>query len=386
MSPAAKDRRRFGRMVHALMPPVLAALALLAAAELVAAVAGVVAWKTRTDPATGLPAEEAAEVRVLQRWVATPGRAEPVTGTSLWLYRPTEKPGLVIGNHGLRGLPPEPRRPGELRVAVLGGSSVFGWLVGDSDTVSAALERELARRHADRPVTVVNLGVEGYRFQQELELAERLVPKLDPDVVVVLHGVNDAIVGYDRGWVVDPPFGDGAAGPPLVVRFRRPGPAGFLREAAGRSRLVTALHERLLARRVRDAAPPPGNLDALAAGATGLLDRLADDAVAWNAPVVVAWQPTLSTRRSLDPVARARWLFAEGRRPGLTDFYDAFVETMGEWAPPADVRIRHLDLRPSLDGLDERAFLDWVHPTPAGNAALAESLADVIEADLPAHR
>ena len=383
MSPERANRRPFRRVVRALTPPVFAALALLAAAELVAAVAGMTSWKERTDPATGLPPDEAAQVRELQRWVATPGRAEPVAGTSLWLYRPVTRPGLVIGDHGLRGRPPGPRTPGELRVAVLGGSSVFGWLVADDDTVPAALERELTRRRPDRVPNVLNLGVEGYRFQQELELAERLVPELAPDVLVLLHGVNDAIVGSDRGWVIDSPFGDGAAGPPLVVQFRRPGLAGFVREVAGHSRLVTVLHEALLARRVRDATLPRDNLDALTVGATGLLDRLAADAGAWGVPVVVAWQPTLSKRRDLDAVARARWLFAEGRRPGLTAFYDAFASRVGEWVPPAAARIRQADLRTALDRLGERAFLDWVHPTPAGNAALAVALADIIEAELP---
>ena len=46
--------------------------------------------------------------------------------------------------------------------------------------------------------------------------------------------------------------------------------------------------------------------------------------------------------------------------------------------------MRQVDLRATLDRLDERAFLDWVHPTPAGNAALAAALADVIEGGLPA--
>ena len=284
----------------------------------------------------------------------------------------------MIGAHGLRGLQPGPRTSGELRVAVLGGSSVFGWLVADDDTVPAALERELAHRRSERPVTVVNLGVEGYRFQQELELAERLVPELDPDVVVLLHGVNDAIVGYDRGWVVDAPFGSGVAGPPLVVRFRRPGPAGLLREVAGRSRLVTVAHEALLARRVRDAEPPAGRLEELVAGATGMLDRLAGLAADWNVPVVVAWQPTLSGRRALDATARARWLFAESRRPGLTAFYDAYAARVGEWSPPGSAGVQTVDLRRALDGLEGRAFLDWVHPTPAGNAALAAALADVV--------
>lgn len=371
------------RAVRAVAPPVLGAVVVLTVAELVAAAVGVVAWKTRTDPAFDLPSDEAAQVRVLQRWVATPGRARPLVGTSLWLYRPGQRPGLTIGDHGLRGLPPRPRTPGELRVAVLGGSSVFGWLVADEDTVPAALERELARRRPDRVPNVLNLGVEGYRFQQELELAERLLPELDPDVVVLLHGANDAIVGYDRGWVVDPPFGSDAPDPPLVVRFRRPGIAGVVRQIAGRSRVVTVLHEALLDRRVRDVQGSAAHLDAMVVGAVGLLDRLADDARAWNVPVVVAWQPTLSPRRNLDPTARARWLFAEGRQPGLTAFYDACTERVGGWAPPDGSRVRPVDLRAVLDGLDGRAFLDWVHPTPAGNAALAAALADIVEAELP---
>lgn len=128
----------------------------------------------------------------LRQHVASPGRARAVEGRSYWLYTQVQIPGLSVNSLGFRGSEPSAREPGEVRVAMLGGSSVYGWLVPDDMTVPALLERELSHR-LRLPVTVFNLGVEGLRFQQEVELAEDLLPLLDVDVVVTLHGVNDAV-------------------------------------------------------------------------------------------------------------------------------------------------------------------------------------------------
>lgn len=94
-----------------------------------------------------------------------------------------------LNRHGYRG-PVIPRKqPGELRVAMLGGSTVFGYGVVWNESIPAYLESGL-KESLNRPVRVVNLGFnnEGaYAFLPNLEDFSYL----DYDVVVLYEGYND---------------------------------------------------------------------------------------------------------------------------------------------------------------------------------------------------
>jgi hypothetical protein len=103
-------------------------------------------------------------------------RAERSAGLNRWGYR-----GPVVGS----------KQPGETRIAVLGGSTAFGYGVPWFEAAPAVLERELnTQRPGQSPVSVVNLG-----FNNEGAYAYR--PTLDDfrfldyDVAVLFDGYND---------------------------------------------------------------------------------------------------------------------------------------------------------------------------------------------------
>ncbi len=102
-------------------------------------------------------------------------RAERSAGLNRWGYR-----GPVAGN----------KQPRELRVAMLGGSTVFGYGLFWDQAIPALLERELAQRDPSRPVSVVNLG---YNNEGAFALRPTLedFAYLDPDVVCLYVGYND---------------------------------------------------------------------------------------------------------------------------------------------------------------------------------------------------
>src|SRR5687768_11198102 len=102
-------------------------------------------------------------------------------------YRAERSAGL--NRHGYRGPVAERKQSGELRVAMLGGSTVFGYGVPWSESVPVQLEPLLQQR-LGRRVTVVNLGFnnEGaFAFAPNLED----FAYLDPDVIVLYEGYND---------------------------------------------------------------------------------------------------------------------------------------------------------------------------------------------------
>jgi hypothetical protein len=94
-----------------------------------------------------------------------------------------------LNRYGYRG-PVLPRKqPGELRVAMVGGSTVFGYGVAWNESIPAYLEVKL-RERLNRPVTVVNLGFnnEGaFAFKPNLED----FAYLGYDAVVLYEGYND---------------------------------------------------------------------------------------------------------------------------------------------------------------------------------------------------
>lgn len=102
-------------------------------------------------------------------------RAERSAGLNRWGYR-----GPVAGK----------KRPGELRVVVLGGSTAFGYGVTWDEAIPALLERKLNQQQGKAPARVVNLGFnnEGaYSFLTTLKDFEYL----DYDVVCFYEGYND---------------------------------------------------------------------------------------------------------------------------------------------------------------------------------------------------
>ena len=102
-------------------------------------------------------------------------------------YRAEKSAGL--NRFGYRGPAVGGKQDGELRVVMVGGSTVFGYGVAWNESIPAYLETALEAR-LQRPVTVVNLGFnnEGaYAFRPNLED----FAYLDYDVAVLYEGYND---------------------------------------------------------------------------------------------------------------------------------------------------------------------------------------------------
>lgn len=100
---------------------------------------------------------------------------------------PNQKtPHFSINALGLRGDEVSEKRPGAMRIVVIGGSAAFGTgLDDDSQTFSSQLERKLDG------VESVNAAVIGHRSGQELAYLVSELVDLEPDWVIALDGFND---------------------------------------------------------------------------------------------------------------------------------------------------------------------------------------------------
>ncbi len=103
-------------------------------------------------------------------------------------YRDGENYHNALGYRGEEVAVPKP--DGVFRIACLGGSTTYGAYVTNAETYPAALEAYL-HEQGYRQVEVINAGVNGYTSWESLINLEMRVLDLEPDLVIIYHGIND---------------------------------------------------------------------------------------------------------------------------------------------------------------------------------------------------
>lgn len=105
-----------------------------------------------------------------------------------------ERDGIRHNSLGYRGDEITVPKPKEVyRIAILGGSTTYTEFVRDNKkTFPALLEKLLNQQSAGRRIEVVNAGVPGYSTFESLGNLCFRVLDLEPDLVIIHHGVNDA--------------------------------------------------------------------------------------------------------------------------------------------------------------------------------------------------
>jgi hypothetical protein len=146
-------------------------------------------------------------------------RADALSMASEWERREVQMPGAyravywqgalqVYNSDGMRmiGSPP-PKNPSLFRVLVLGDSMTYGDGIEEWFTYSRQLERLL--RGQRWRVEVVNAGISGAQSQDIVRVARRLIPEMQPDLVIYGVCLNDFLpsgVGQYDGSIRLPGF------------------------------------------------------------------------------------------------------------------------------------------------------------------------------------
>jgi lysophospholipase L1-like esterase len=292
--------------------------------------------------------------------------------------RPAQKTAaLTINAQGFRGRDWRvEKRPDELRVVFLGGSTAFGYGVSrDEATYSAVVERLLRETPGlrGRSVEVWNAGVVGYCSAQELVLLTTKLVDYRPDLVVLLDGYND----FNYGRLMLP--GTRAILPPLFYDMDQ-------RVADGTRSWLVLLRESALFRRFEEIArkrrepvsPFHRTYDNVAVASAQYrrnLDKLARVARAFGAKVVLAPQPELFHRHGTIPAdeqkLRAK-LDDWGYGKIAVEQYGAYVEQAAVVAK--EQGLVFVDTRSAFDAQDVAVFTDAAHLTDRGNELLAQFL------------
>lgn len=99
----------------------------------------------------------------------------------------------------------------ECRIAALGGSTTYTSFVEDPADSYPAVLQELLRKPARPGLRVINAGALGWTTWETLVNFELRVLDLDPDMIIVYHGINDVLArmvwptryyrGDNSGWI-----------------------------------------------------------------------------------------------------------------------------------------------------------------------------------------
>lgn len=84
------------------------------------------------------------------------------------------------------------KRPGVVRIVAVGGSTTYGIFSRDGKNIWPAFLESRLNAAGAPAVEVVNLGVTGYTLFEMMGVVAMAVPELEPDVVLINAGVNDA--------------------------------------------------------------------------------------------------------------------------------------------------------------------------------------------------
>jgi len=282
------------------------------------------------------------------------------------LYRPWQNGHITFNALGLRTAMPSPKKPGEWRVAISGGSAAWGWRVIDNDTIAVVLQ-DILRKGGHDAVTVYNFGIGGATLKRELELVEHFRAAYDLDQVLFYTGANDVFSAYIGG--TNDRYGPWVG---TTVSFE-------LIKTLVRLQAVSTPPAASTLQWLDEAVLP-----AALRNNTLRTDIAAADAYCRGAKLVCdfALQPMMFDRPA-HPGAEARMAETLGR---IYPRMDVLARQMYRDAVASGPAGRVFDLSDTFTRATQPLFLDTVHLNEAGNRIVAERLAPIVIARVPQPR
>jgi hypothetical protein len=279
-------------------------------------------------------------------------------------YRPWSGNGITINSTGLRTSEPQPKQPGEWRIAITGGSTVYGWRLLDADTLAVLVQQALRRKHPN--VTVYNFGIEGATIARELDLLKRFHKQYEIDEVVFYTGGNNVMHSY-----IDAMSGGGTARS-VSAKLNA---FELVRSVSRLTAVAVEPSAQTLAYLDETVLPEVVKRNPLRLGVEAADAYCRAEALRCQ----VMLQPSLYTRRpprgpEVAMVQNAERLYPRIGALGVKMYQDVLDK------PP---QMPVADISNVFDSSERPFYVDWLHINEAGNAYLADQMAARLSARLP---
>lgn len=279
---------------------------------------------------------------------------------------------------------PREKPAGEVRIFVLGGSTVFGWGVTSDETLPSELHKLISQdpmvMGSGKNVRVINAGVPWYASWHEAALAFFRVLEFNPDWIVVFDGLNDTAMGVSPTWT---PLYQGYVDTPTRIaherRMKKGDDANFLIEALkisptfsyfyARARLKTQLNTGVYRPEVWDQY-------------LGYMDRLSRLTQSLNVKFSLFYQPVMMVDKPLSHF--------ETSHNGTSMANPAFAETFrrqyleGERRILENKKLAAFSLKSAFIETTDPIYLDGLHYNRKGHRLLAKEMFEqVMQRQLP---
>lgn len=257
---------------------------------------------------------------------------------TIWREAPVNLENLiVIDRNGLQGafLPEH-----NATVLMVGGSVAFGAYASDISSVYfTRMQNELLTKGIRANVFVAAAG--GWKSAQEIKALQKFLPLIKPDVVVMLGGLNDLVLGSSAGALANESFGKEVQQIPEI-------PA----ERDYAARIALYLQNMREARRLTESS---------------------------GVPIIFALQPAVFEKEPQSFLEK-KISYASLQVYGLPEEFAGSYEEMrkGLRAMSDALAAHFLDLSKIFDGEQETVFSDIYHFSDIGHEILAQKLSAFI--------
>lgn len=127
------------------------------------------------------------QLKLIQPNIVSDERSRTVRSNSLGLRSPELSP---------------VKQSDEIRVAILGASSVMGMLNPvNEETISYLLEEHLQQQFTNKKVNVINAGIPGYYFADQKIMFEKMLEPMGLDLLVLYSGFNNVSLYCQDGGI-----------------------------------------------------------------------------------------------------------------------------------------------------------------------------------------
>jgi lysophospholipase L1-like esterase len=272
----------------------------------------------------------------------------------------------------------------EVRIAVVGGSTVFGWGVQNEESIPAYLQSLVDRSTVPSPghkhVRIINAGCPWYASWHEAASIYFRVLEFHPDWVIVMDGLNDTAQALAPSWT---PIIDGYSDVPTRLSAERRQTRGLGNQLVATltdiSPTLRYVHARLKARsQMQTGTYHPEVWEQYVTYMTRV-KKLNDSQ---GIRTSFFFQPVMHVDKPLD--------YFETQHDGTSMRQPAFAETFrqlyraGEQRILADSFLQATSLKTAFASTKEPIYLDGLHYNAKGNRILAELIyKSAIEPALP---